>query len=54
MKRVIPLLALLLVFVASTASAAGNATIAVQGRDGFDDYISAMYITDGNLALTSI
>lgn len=55
MKKMISLLlaALLLLAAASCATAAGNATIAVQGQNDFDDYISTMFVWDGRLLLAS-
>ncbi|MDO5379086.1 MAG: hypothetical protein Q4G52_12205, partial [Clostridia bacterium] len=55
MKKIISLLlaALMLLAAASCAMAAGNATIAVQGQNGFDDYISSMFVWDGRLLLAS-
>ena len=52
MKRIFALmLALALLTVAPLALAGGNATIAVQGRDGFDEYISSMFVWDGRLLM---
>lgn len=56
-KRLMTLAALLLaaamILTASAALAAGNATIAVQGQNGFDDYIQSMFVWDGRLLMTS-
>lgn len=46
-------LTLALMLVTPLALAAGNATIAVRGRDGFDDYISSMFVWDGRLMMSS-
>lgn len=55
MKKIISLLlaALMLLAAASCAMAAGNVTIAVQGQNGFEDYISSMFVWDGRLLLAS-
>lgn len=54
MKKWIVLCALLLALaVAPAALAAGNVTIAVQGENGFDDYISSMFAWDGRLLMVS-
>ena len=47
------LCALLMLALGASALAAGNVTIAVQGRDGFDDYISSMLVWDGRLLMSS-
>ena len=47
------LCALLMLALAATALAAGNVTIAARGRDGFDDYISSMFVWDGRLLMSS-
>ena len=47
------LCALLMLALAATALAAGNVTIATQGRDGFDDFISSMFVWDGRLLMSS-
>ena len=47
------LCALLMLALGATALAAGNVTIAAQGRDGFDDYISSMFVWDGRLLMSS-
>ena len=47
------LCALLMLALAATALAAGNVTIAARGRDGFDDYISSMFVWDGRLLISS-
>lgn len=53
-KRILALCAaLLLCALCATALAAGNATIAVNGQDGFDEYIQNMFIWDGRLLLSS-
>ena len=54
MKRVCALLMLAsLLLCAPLALASGNATIAVQGRDGFDDYISSLFVWDGRLLMST-
>ena len=54
MKRFVSLLlALCLLCTASMALAAGNVTIALQGRDGFDGYISSMFVWGDRLLLSS-
>ena len=54
MKRFFALfLAAALALSAQIALAGGNATIAVQGRDGFDDYISSMFVWDGRLLMNT-
>lgn len=55
-KRIASLfaLALLLAPFASCASASGNATIAVMGRDdGFDDFVASMFVWDDRLLLST-
>ena len=47
------LCALLMLALGATALAAGNVTIAAQGRDGFDDFISSMFVWDGRLLMSS-
>ena len=47
------LCALLMLALGATALASGNVTIAAQGRDGFDDYISSMFVWDGRLLMSS-
>ena len=54
MKRFVSLLlALCLLCTASMALAASNVTIALQGRDGFDGYISSMFVWGDRLLLSS-
>ncbi len=54
MKRAIALiLTLALLLGASCALAAGNVTIARQGKDGFDDYIESMLVFGDRLLLSS-
>ena len=56
MKRVLIAAALfvaLMLLFASCAAAAGNVTIAVQGQDGFEDYVSSMFVWDGRLLMVS-
>lgn len=54
MKRILSLvLALCLLCTASMALAAGNMTIALQGRDGFDSYISSMFVWGNRLLMSS-
>lgn len=47
------LCALLMLALGATALASGNVTIATQGRDGFDDFISSMFVWDGRLLMSS-
>lgn len=47
------LCALLMLALGASALAAGNVTIAAQGRDGFNDYISSMFVWDGRLLMSS-
>ena len=56
MKRILRALALCMasmLLFASCAAAAGNVTIAVQGQDGFEDYVSSMFVWDGRLLMVS-
>lgn len=54
MKRIVFVLMMLLALSGLTAaSASGNATIAVRGRDGFEDYIGSLIAWDGRLLLAS-
>lgn len=55
MKRALTalLLCFALALTAPCALAAGNVTIAVQGEDGFDDYVSSMFVWDGRLLMAS-
>ncbi len=50
-RRVICLLALALLLLASTALAAGNVTIAINGKDGFDTYIENMFVSGDKLLM---
>ena len=43
-RRICLFLAACLLCTASMALAAGNVTIAVRGQDGFDSYISSMFV----------
>ena len=45
--------ALLMLALCAGALAAGNVTIVAQDRDGFDDYISSMFVWDGRLLMSS-
>lgn len=54
MKKIIStLLALFMLAAVPCAMAAGNATIAVQGQNDFEDYISSMFVWDGRLLMSS-
>ena len=47
------LCALLMLALCASALAAGNVTIVARERDGFDDYITSMFVWDGRLLMAS-
>ena len=51
--RAAALAATLMMLMMPSALAAGNKTIAVQGQNGFDDYISSMLVWGDRLLMTS-
>ena len=52
-RRICLFLAACLLCTASMALAAGNVTIAVRGQDGFDSYISSMFVWGDRLLMSS-
>lgn len=53
MKKFISMLLACLMLFGAGAMAAGNATIAVQGQNGFEDYVSSMFIWGDRLMMVS-
>lgn len=56
MKRILRIFALaaaMLLLACPMASAAGGVSIAIQGQNGFDEYISSMFVFDGRLLMCS-
>jgi len=52
-KWIAAALCALLLMLSAGALAAGNVTIAVQGQDDFNDYVTSMFPWDGRLLMTS-